>query len=165
MALQLGPSQPLTHAAGELPQGDRKQAANPQGEQRDQTFPSSAIQQNTLEYTKQNSQRLVLEIAHPKSVSTSTPPSAELPAPHSTEVAMVQISEVKGTKRDNRTAAHTHIKGLGLKLDGSAENQAAGFVGQEGAREVGSILSIHGTGGRHNSALLTGPSTYNRLVA
>lgn len=50
---------------------------------------------------------------------------------------MVQISEVKGNKRDNRTAAHTHIKGLGLKLDGSAENQAAGFVGQAGAREVG----------------------------
>lgn len=50
---------------------------------------------------------------------------------------MVQISEVKGNKRDNRTAAHTHIKGLGLKLDGSAEGQAAGFVGQAGAREVG----------------------------
>ncbi|MBE3041670.1 RuvB-like helicase [Candidatus Bathyarchaeota archaeon] len=54
---------------------------------------------------------------------------------------MVQISEVKGNKRDNRTAAHTHIKGLGLKLDGSAENQAAGFVGQAGAREVGPVPS------------------------
>lgn len=51
---------------------------------------------------------------------------------------MVQISEVKGNKRDNRTAAHTHIKGLGLKLDGTAESQAAGFVGQTTAREVGS---------------------------
>jgi RuvB-like protein 1 (pontin 52) len=49
---------------------------------------------------------------------------------------MVQISEVKGNKRDNRTAAHTHIKGLGLKPDGYAEKQAAGFVGQVGAREV-----------------------------
>lgn len=49
---------------------------------------------------------------------------------------MVQISEVKGNKRDNRTAAHTHIKGLGLKPDGFAEKQAAGFVGQVGAREV-----------------------------
>ncbi|KAF1854836.1 hypothetical protein Lal_00006924, partial [Lupinus albus] len=48
---------------------------------------------------------------------------------------MVQISEVKGNKRDNRTAAHTHIKGLGLKSDGYAEKQAAGFVGQVGARE------------------------------
>jgi DNA helicase TIP49 (TBP-interacting protein) len=49
---------------------------------------------------------------------------------------MVQISEVKGNKRDNRTAAHTHIKGLGLKADGYAETQSAGFVGQAQAREV-----------------------------
>lgn len=54
---------------------------------------------------------------------------------------MVQISEVKGNKRDNRTAAHTHIKGLGLKSDGYAEKQAAGFVGQVGAREV-SLLAM-----------------------
>lgn len=51
---------------------------------------------------------------------------------------MVQISEVKGNKRDNRTAAHTHIKGLGLKPDGYADTQAAGFVGQVPAREVSS---------------------------
>lgn len=49
---------------------------------------------------------------------------------------MVQISEVKGSKRDNRTAAHTHIKGLGLKSDGFSDPQAAGFVGQAVAREV-----------------------------
>lgn len=49
---------------------------------------------------------------------------------------MVQISEVKGNARDNRTFAHTHIKGLGLKPDGTAERQAAGFVGQAAAREV-----------------------------
>jgi len=48
---------------------------------------------------------------------------------------MVQISEVKGNNRDNRTAAHTHIKGLGLN-NGIAEKQAAGFVGQTAAREV-----------------------------
>lgn len=50
---------------------------------------------------------------------------------------MVQISEVKGNNRDNRTAAHTHIKGLGLSSNGTAEKQAAGFVGQTTAREVG----------------------------
>jgi len=50
---------------------------------------------------------------------------------------MVQISEVKGNARDSRTAAHTHIKGLGLRPDGVAERQAAGFVGQTAAREVG----------------------------
>jgi DNA helicase TIP49 (TBP-interacting protein) len=49
---------------------------------------------------------------------------------------MVQISEVKGNSRDNRTAAHTHIKGLGLRQDGTAEKQASGFVGQAKAREV-----------------------------
>lgn len=52
---------------------------------------------------------------------------------------MVQISEVKGNKRDNRTAAHTHIKGLGLKSDGRAEKSQAGFVGQGSAREVSAI--------------------------
>jgi RuvB-like protein 1 (pontin 52) len=41
---------------------------------------------------------------------------------------------------NGRTAVHTHIKGLGLKDDGSAEQSAAGFVGQEKAREVGHIF-------------------------
>lgn len=50
---------------------------------------------------------------------------------------MVTISEVKsGSARENRTAAHTHIKGLGLRSDGTAEKVSAGFVGQESAREV-----------------------------
>ena len=49
---------------------------------------------------------------------------------------MVTISEVKGNSRENRTAAHTHIKGLGLRNDGYAETSSAGFVGQVAAREV-----------------------------
>lgn len=50
---------------------------------------------------------------------------------------MVSISEVKsGNPRETRTAAHTHIKGLGLNSDGTAQKVAAGFVGQESAREV-----------------------------
>lgn len=49
---------------------------------------------------------------------------------------MVQISEVKGNSRENRTAAHTHIKGLGLRQDGTAEASGDGFVGQATAREV-----------------------------
>jgi RuvB-like protein 1 (pontin 52) len=49
---------------------------------------------------------------------------------------MVQISEVKGNSRENRTAAHTHIKGLGLRGDGTAELTSSGFVGQKAAREV-----------------------------
>ncbi|TVY46397.1 RuvB-like helicase [Lachnellula occidentalis] len=53
---------------------------------------------------------------------------------------MVQISEVKGNSRDNRTATHTHIKGLGLRPDGTAEKQAAGFVGQAAAREACGVV-------------------------
>lgn len=53
---------------------------------------------------------------------------------------MVQISEVKGNSRENRTAAHTHIKGLGLRNDGYAETTGAGFVGQVAAREVHGFL-------------------------
>lgn len=49
---------------------------------------------------------------------------------------MVTISEVKGNSREHRTAAHTHIKGLGLRSDGYAESASGGFVGQLAAREV-----------------------------
>ncbi len=49
---------------------------------------------------------------------------------------MMNLSEVKGTSRENRTAAHTHIKGLGLRSDGTAETSGNGFVGQTAAREV-----------------------------
>ena len=49
---------------------------------------------------------------------------------------MVQISEVKGNSRESRTAAHTHIKGLGLRLGGTPETSGDGFVGQAAAREV-----------------------------
>jgi RuvB-like protein 1 (pontin 52) len=55
---------------------------------------------------------------------------------------MVQISEVKGNTRENRTAAHTHIKGLGLRPDGTAEKQSGGFVGQLAAREVRRIYLL-----------------------
>ncbi|KAI9892100.1 MAG: RuvB ATP-dependent DNA helicase pontin [Vezdaea aestivalis] len=53
---------------------------------------------------------------------------------------MVQISEVKGNARESRVAPHTHIKGLGLKSDGFAENVAAGFVGQKEAREACGVV-------------------------
>ncbi|EER23596.1 RuvB ATP-dependent DNA helicase pontin [Coccidioides posadasii str. Silveira] len=53
---------------------------------------------------------------------------------------MVQISEVKGNSRENRTAAHTHIKGLGLRSDGAAEHISSGFVGQAAAREACGVV-------------------------
>ncbi|KAF4770882.1 hypothetical protein N7455_011985 [Penicillium solitum] len=53
---------------------------------------------------------------------------------------MVQISEVKGNSRENRTAAHTHIRGLGLRSDGTPESNADGFVGQGAAREACGVV-------------------------
>jgi RuvB-like protein 1 (pontin 52) len=57
---------------------------------------------------------------------------------------MVEIKEVKGNSRENRTAAHSHIKGLGLGSDGHADVSGAGFVGQVAAREVGAYISSSG---------------------
>ncbi|KAK5102430.1 RuvB ATP-dependent DNA helicase pontin [Exophiala xenobiotica] len=53
---------------------------------------------------------------------------------------MVNITEVKSSGRDHRTAAHTHIKGLGLKNDGSAETSGNGFIGQVAAREACGVI-------------------------
>jgi RuvB-like protein 1 len=53
---------------------------------------------------------------------------------------MVQISEVKGVTRDSRTAAHTHIKGLGLDERGIAKPIEGGFVGQQEAREACGVI-------------------------
>ncbi|EDK47557.1 RuvB ATP-dependent DNA helicase pontin [Lodderomyces elongisporus] len=56
---------------------------------------------------------------------------------------MVQISEVnenQASQRENRTAAHTHIKGLGLNEHGVAKNIDGGFVGQKDAREACGII-------------------------
>jgi RuvB-like protein 1 (pontin 52) len=52
----------------------------------------------------------------------------------------VQISEVRQTNsRENRTAAHSHIKGLGLR-DGLADATSQGFVGQTAAREACGVV-------------------------
>ncbi|GJC82497.1 RuvB-like helicase 2 [Colletotrichum spaethianum] len=81
---------------------------------------------------------------------------------------MVQISEVKGNSRENRTAAHTHIKGLGLKQDGTAEKQAAGFVGQTTAREAAGVvvdlIRAHKMAGR-GVLLAGGPGTGKTALA
>ncbi|KAJ1503067.1 RuvB-like protein 1 [Coelomomyces lativittatus] len=52
----------------------------------------------------------------------------------------MKIQEVKSTSREARIASHSHIKGLGLSENGSAEKVASGFVGQELAREGASIV-------------------------
>ncbi|KAJ1646005.1 RuvB ATP-dependent DNA helicase pontin [Coemansia asiatica] len=53
----------------------------------------------------------------------------------------MQIEEVKGANKEQRVATHSHIRGLGLKPDGTADPVAAGFVGQESAREAAGIVA------------------------
>ncbi|KAK9317462.1 TIP49 C-terminus-domain-containing protein [Lipomyces starkeyi] len=53
---------------------------------------------------------------------------------------MVKINEIKSSPRDNRTAAHTHIKGLGLDEYGLATRVDGGFIGQQNAREACGII-------------------------
>ena len=52
----------------------------------------------------------------------------------------MRIEEVSSTTKTQRVATHTHIKGLGLGPDGSALAMAAGFVGQEQAREASGLV-------------------------
>ncbi|KAJ2903885.1 hypothetical protein MKZ38_009171 [Zalerion maritima] len=81
---------------------------------------------------------------------------------------MVQISEVKGNNRQNRTAVHTHIKGLGLRYDGTADKQAGGFVGQITAREacgvVVDLIKVQKMAGR-GVLLAGGPGTGKTALA
>eukprot|EP00919_Chromeraceae_sp_WS-2016_P022604 GHVR01053659.1.p1 GENE.GHVR01053659.1~~GHVR01053659.1.p1 ORF type:complete len:457 (+),score=123.16 GHVR01053659.1:66-1436(+) len=52
----------------------------------------------------------------------------------------MKIEEVTSTTKTQRVATHSHIKGLGLKADGTAEPISAGLVGQEKAREAAGIV-------------------------
>lgn len=52
----------------------------------------------------------------------------------------MKIQEVISTTKEQRVAAHSHIKGLGLKADGTSEHTGAGFVGQEAAREATGVI-------------------------
>lgn len=52
----------------------------------------------------------------------------------------MKIEQVKTAPHEKRVATHSHIKGLGLRADGTAEPIQSGFVGQENAREVCSSI-------------------------
>ncbi|KAJ3369219.1 RuvB-like protein 1 [Allomyces arbusculus] len=52
----------------------------------------------------------------------------------------MKIQEVRSTAKEARIATHSHIRGLGLRDDGTCEPVAAGFVGQELAREGAGIV-------------------------
>mmetsp|Transcript_16781 Transcript_16781/g.32104 ORF Transcript_16781/g.32104 Transcript_16781/m.32104 type:complete len:457 (+) Transcript_16781:216-1586(+) len=85
----------------------------------------------------------------------------------------MRIEEVQSTTKKQRIATHTHIKGLGLQEDGSAHEMAAGWVGQEQAREgcgvvcdmirlkkmAGRALLLAGAPGTGKTALALGISS------
>ncbi|CAO3593627.1 unnamed protein product [Absidia cylindrospora] len=52
----------------------------------------------------------------------------------------MRIEQVGSATREKRVAAHSHIKGLGLLEDGTAEPIQSGFVGQENAREASGVV-------------------------
>eukprot|EP00039_Didymoeca_costata_P024633 m.10960 g.10960 ORF g.10960 m.10960 type:complete len:456 (+) comp4354_c0_seq1:113-1480(+) len=52
----------------------------------------------------------------------------------------MKIDEVQSTKKSQRIAVHSHVKGLGLGDDGTAIKVASGLVGQEEAREAAGIV-------------------------
>lgn len=52
----------------------------------------------------------------------------------------MQITEVKSTKKTQRVDAHSHLRALGLREDGTAEHYADGFCGQVDAREAAGIV-------------------------
>lgn len=89
---------------------------------------------------------------------------------------MVKISEVNDGNASNgsnltgaaRTAAHTHIKGLGLDENGSAKQVEGGFVGQIEAREAcGVIVDLIKAKKMSGRAILLagGPSTGKTALA
>ena len=52
------------------------------------------------------------------------------------DVSGVQIEEVKGGQKSQRISTHSHVKGLGLNVEGTADEFGGGLVGQTRAREV-----------------------------
>ena len=52
----------------------------------------------------------------------------------------LKIEEVKSTERLERIASHSHIRGLGLNADGTAQDIGNGLVGQCNAREACGII-------------------------
>lgn len=61
---------------------------------------------------------------------------------HSTQgnSALMKIEEVRSTTKAQRISTHTHIKGLGLKEDGYANEISQGMVGQVMAREAAGVV-------------------------
>lgn len=57
------------------------------------------------------------------------------------DIRNIDIKEVgKSNTKYQRIAAHSHVRGLGLNEDGSANPNSSGFVGQIQAREVNFLI-------------------------
>ncbi|CCW60743.1 unnamed protein product [Phytomonas sp. EM1] len=55
-------------------------------------------------------------------------------------MSAIKIEEVVSTTKKERVAAHSHVKGLGLNANGTAEPFSDGLVGQIKAREAAGIV-------------------------
>lgn len=64
--------------------------------------------------------------------TSAAPPAHNAPLPSTSSAG-----------RSSRIAPHSHIKGLGLSVEGFASVDTAGFVGQTNAREVRFELSSY----------------------
>merc|ERR1712216_450579 len=83
-------------------------------------------------------------------------------------VGRMKIEEVKSTTKTDRIASHSHVKGLGLNDAGEADPVAAGFIGQEKAREAcGVVVELIGTKKMAGRALLLAgaPGTGKTAIA
>jgi hypothetical protein len=58
------------------------------------------------------------------------------PFPPKSQQKIMQIQEVKSLAKTQLVDAHSHVRALGLREDGTAEPISSGFAGQEAAREV-----------------------------
>ena len=55
-------------------------------------------------------------------------------------MSSIHITEVKNDVRLTRIAVHTHVRGLGLRDDGTALSVGGGLVGQAKAREAAGVV-------------------------
>lgn len=73
-------------------------------------------------------------------MSLQAPPPQAASSTLSPPILLNSSSSLDSTSRIQRVAAHTHIKGLGLKPDGTAELVHMGMVGQCAAREAAGVV-------------------------
>ncbi|EFA78912.1 AAA ATPase domain-containing protein [Heterostelium album PN500] len=82
------------------------------------------------------------EMTDQQSTSTTTTTNTTAAAvSNNNETSGTKIDEIKSTVKSQRVATHSHIKGLGLNSDGTANVIGDGLVGQTKAREASGIVA------------------------